>query len=70
MPRMLSKSGRERPIAPAPSQDVTGLLLAWNAGDEAALDRLIPLVEREPLPGPRPMGRERWTTRSGDRACQ
>jgi len=26
---------------------VTGLLLAWGKGDEAALERLIPLVERE-----------------------
>jgi RNA polymerase sigma factor (TIGR02999 family) len=27
--------------------EVTGLLLAWRGGDEAALSRLIPLVERE-----------------------
>ena len=27
--------------------DVTGLLLAWRAGDEGALARLIPLVEQE-----------------------
>ncbi|HEX4952659.1 MAG TPA: sigma-70 family RNA polymerase sigma factor [Thermoanaerobaculia bacterium] len=26
---------------------VTGLLLAWSQGDRAALDRLVPLVERE-----------------------
>ena len=26
---------------------VTGLLLAWGKGDEAALERLMPLVERE-----------------------
>jgi RNA polymerase sigma-70 factor (ECF subfamily) len=26
---------------------VTGLLLAWGKGDEAAFDRLVPLVERE-----------------------
>ena len=26
---------------------VTGLLLAWGKGDEAALERLVPLVERE-----------------------
>jgi RNA polymerase sigma factor (TIGR02999 family) len=45
--RVLSKSGRESPSVPAPSPDVTSLLLAWNAGDDAALDRLIPLVERE-----------------------
>ena len=27
--------------------DVTGLLLAWRGGDDAALTRLIPLVEQE-----------------------
>ena len=27
--------------------DVTGLLLAWGNGDEAAFERLVPLVERE-----------------------
>lgn len=27
--------------------DVTGLLLAWSAGDEKALDQLMPLVYRE-----------------------
>jgi len=26
---------------------VTGLLLAWGKGDDAALERLVPLVERE-----------------------
>ncbi len=31
----------------ASSDDVTGLLLAWSQGDRAALDRLVPLVERE-----------------------
>lgn len=29
------------------SQDVTQLLAAWSAGDEAALARLVPLVEAE-----------------------
>lgn len=29
------------------SDDVTGLLMAWSQGDRAALDRLVPLVERE-----------------------
>jgi len=29
------------------SPEVTALLLKWGAGDEAALDRLMPLVERE-----------------------
>jgi RNA polymerase sigma-70 factor, ECF subfamily len=32
---------------PAPPGQVTGLLAAWSAGDRAALDRLVPLVERE-----------------------
>lgn len=32
---------------PSPRDDVTGLLLAWSEGDRAALDRLVPLVERE-----------------------
>ncbi|MGH9837230.1 MAG: sigma-70 family RNA polymerase sigma factor [Blastocatellia bacterium] len=31
---------------PSP-QEVTGLLLAWNQGDQAALDRLVPLVYDE-----------------------
>jgi RNA polymerase sigma-70 factor, ECF subfamily len=30
-----------------PTDQVTGLLLAWGKGDEAALDRLIPLVHDE-----------------------
>ncbi len=33
--------------AGASSDDVTGLLFAWSQGDRAALDRLVPLVERE-----------------------
>jgi RNA polymerase sigma-70 factor (ECF subfamily) len=32
---------------PAPSEDVTRLLLAWSEGDKAALDRLMPLVYSE-----------------------
>jgi RNA polymerase sigma-70 factor, ECF subfamily len=31
---------------PAPSE-ITGLLIAWSDGDQAALERLLPLVERE-----------------------
>ncbi len=40
--------------------DVTGLLLAWNGGEQTALDRLIPLVHEElrRIAG-RQMGRER-----------
>ena len=34
-------------MAAASPQDVTQLLLAWNSGDQAALDRLIPLVYEE-----------------------
>ena len=30
-----------------PGDDVTGLLRAWGEGDEQALHRLMPLVERE-----------------------
>jgi RNA polymerase sigma factor (TIGR02999 family) len=29
------------------SPDITGLLLAWNAGDEKAFDQLVPLVHSE-----------------------
>ena len=29
------------------THEVTQLLLAWNSGDEAALEQLVPLVERE-----------------------
>jgi RNA polymerase sigma factor (TIGR02999 family) len=32
---------------PGPTPDVTGLLLAWGQGDEAALNQLIPLVQQE-----------------------
>jgi RNA polymerase sigma-70 factor (ECF subfamily) len=32
---------------PGRSTGVTGLLLAWGGGDEAALEQLIPLVHRE-----------------------
>ena len=30
-----------------PLLDVTGLLVAWRGGDEEALSRLIPAIERE-----------------------
>jgi RNA polymerase sigma factor (TIGR02999 family) len=30
-----------------PSQEVTGLLIAWSDGDKQALDKLIPLVYKE-----------------------
>jgi hypothetical protein len=35
------------PAAHDVSPDVTGLLVAWGAGDQSALDRLIPLVHHE-----------------------
>ena len=35
------------PFPPAPSASVTQLLLAWGAGDQAALDALLPLVYDE-----------------------
>ena len=31
---------------PAPSE-ITGLLIAWSDGDQAALEQLLPLIERE-----------------------
>ena len=31
---------------PAPSE-ITGLLVAWSDGDQAALEKLLPLIERE-----------------------
>jgi RNA polymerase sigma-70 factor (ECF subfamily) len=35
------------PPVPPESVDVTGLLLAWREGDDQALGRLLPVVERE-----------------------
>lgn len=34
-------------MASGAPQDITGLLRAWGRGDQAALERLIPLVNRE-----------------------
>jgi len=34
-------------MAAHPAQDITGLLLAWEAGDGGAVDRLVPLVYDE-----------------------
>lgn len=31
----------------APASEITGLLVDWGNGDQAALDRLLPLVEQE-----------------------
>jgi hypothetical protein len=54
-------SGRpEGGLATASSQDVTQLLHAWGQGDEAALEKLVPLVYRELRQrAHRYMGRER-----------
>lgn len=34
-------------MTPPESVEITGLLKAWGAGDQAALDRLVPLVYDE-----------------------
>lgn len=34
-------------MQPQPGPDVTGLLQAWRAGDNCALEALIPLLEKE-----------------------
>ena len=46
---MSAKPGDRRRIGGIPSQnpDVTALLLAWRAGDEDALGRIVPLVQEE-----------------------
>jgi RNA polymerase sigma factor (TIGR02999 family) len=35
------------PLMPSSAHEVTGLLLAWNAGDSTALEKLTPLVYEE-----------------------
>jgi RNA polymerase sigma-70 factor, ECF subfamily len=34
-------------MPPTSSREITQLLLSWNAGDQSALDRLVPLVQAE-----------------------
>ena len=34
-------------MAPASSREITELLVSWNAGDQSALDELVPLVQAE-----------------------
>ena len=53
-------SGGKTPPSKSPERQVTGLLLAWGAGDESAFEQLVPLVHAE-LRGlaHRAMGRER-----------
>lgn len=36
-----------QPPKPSPAEDITRLLLAWGAGDKAALDALMPIVYDE-----------------------
>ena len=31
----------------APADDITGLLVSWREGNRAALDALLPLIQRE-----------------------
>src|SRR2546426_8949241 len=40
-------TGTGHPMEPGASRDITQLLLAWNEGDQQALDRLMPLVFQE-----------------------
>ncbi|MBL8292995.1 MAG: sigma-70 family RNA polymerase sigma factor [Bryobacterales bacterium] len=34
-------------MGPAPAHDITALLRAWSQGDQAALENLVPVVDRE-----------------------
>lgn len=44
--RRLTESGQPAPTPPTET-DITGLLVAWRAGDRTAVDRLFPLVYDE-----------------------
>ena len=53
-------SGGETPQSKPPERQVTGLLLAWGAGDQTAFEQLVPLVHEELRRlAHREMGRER-----------
>jgi len=53
-------SGSKTPESTPPTREVTGLLIAWGAGDESAFERLVPLVHAELRRlAHREMGRER-----------
>jgi RNA polymerase sigma factor (TIGR02999 family) len=53
-------NGGHTPEVTPPTREVTGLLIAWGAGDESALDKLVPLVHAElHRLAHREMGRER-----------
>ena len=45
--RPMNAPGRGGYIANPSANEVTGLLQAWSAGDETALDKLVPLVHQE-----------------------
>jgi len=52
-------AGKTPPSTP-PAREVTGLLIAWGAGDESAFEQLVPLVHAELRDlAHRAMGRER-----------
>src|SRR6476659_8478836 len=46
-PRETVRPREGRKMTEASSENVTGLLLAWSDGDQAALEKLIPLVYAE-----------------------
>ena len=53
-------SGGKTPPSTPPAREVTGLLVAWGAGDESAFEQLVPLVHAELRDlAHRAMGRER-----------
>ncbi len=53
-------SGEKEPEPTPPARQVTGLLIAWGAGDESAFEQLVPLVHEELRRlAHREMGRER-----------
>ena len=53
-------TGEKTPEPTPPTREVTGLLIAWGAGDESAFERLVPMVHEELRRlAHREMGRER-----------
>jgi RNA polymerase sigma factor (TIGR02999 family) len=56
---------RERAVLEHVKSDITGMLQAWKAGDDAAFDKLVPLVYSEL----RPIAR-RWLRRRGNYTLQ
>jgi RNA polymerase sigma factor (TIGR02999 family) len=53
-------SGGKTPPSTPPARQVTGLLIAWGAGDQSAFEQLVPLVHAELRRlAHRAMGRER-----------